>query len=279
MRLGPADLGLTREQTLHGFSIKEFSQPPQRRLPWHEHANASMCYVVSGSYAERARGRDQECAPRSMVFKPGAERHADQFGRSGGRCLLIEITPHRLAALQPYVDLSGQPRLVRTATIARIGQEIYREFADGDAVSPLAVEGLILEALAEGARAREDDGSAHLPRWLRQARDLVHDRCHEPLTLSTVAHAVGIHPSHLARVFRKHYRRSIGDYIRGLRIDRAATELADTAMPLATIGLRSGFYDQSHFSRVFKRHTGLTPARFRAALRSRTSGTTPPQTS
>ena len=58
--------------------------------------------------------------------------------------------------------------------------------------------------------------------------------------------------------------RMIGEYVRALRIERAARELVDTDTPIAEIGLRFGFFDQSHFSRVFKRHTGLTPAAFRA---------------
>ena len=33
---------------------------------------------------------------------------------------------------------------------------------------------------------------------------------------------------------------------------------------VSEIGLRFGFFDQSHFSRVFKRHMGMTPAQFRA---------------
>ncbi|HEV8125332.1 MAG TPA: helix-turn-helix domain-containing protein, partial [Gemmatimonadales bacterium] len=57
--------------------------------------------------------------------------------------------------------------------------------------------------------------------------------------------------------------------LRRLRIERAARELADTDVPLAAVSTKSGFFDQSHFSRVFKQQTGLTPAQFRAASRPR----------
>jgi len=82
---------MTGRKRIAGFSLKEFSQPPNCRLPWHEHAHASICFVVSGFYTERARGREQECQSQSMVFKPAAEPHADVFGadnRAGTRALV-----------------------------------------------------------------------------------------------------------------------------------------------------------------------------------------------
>jgi AraC family transcriptional regulator len=270
-----SEWGITKSKTITGFSIKEFSQPPQRRLPWHEHPDASICFVVSGSYTEQAGGRDQECTPHSMVFKPAAQRHADQFGRLGGKCLLIEINPGRLDTIAPFSSILAKPSLVRNARLAALGHNIHREFVGGDAFSPLSIEGLILEVLVEASRAVLDEPATVRPAWLRQAHELIHDDFCESLTLSSLARAVGVHPSHLARTFRKHYRRSIGDYVRRLRIERAARELTETSAPLGEIGLRFGFFDQSHFARVFKSHTGQTPAQFRAASRGRNSRTNP----
>jgi len=211
-----------------------------------------------------------------MVFKPAFERHADQFGRDGGTCLLMEINPERLDTIEPFAKVTTQPSLVRNARLAGLGHRIYREFTGGDALAPLVVEGLILEVLVEASRAGADEPPRPRPTWLRQAYDLIHDHYSEALTLSSVARAVGVHPSHLARTFRQHYHVSIGDCLRRLRIERAARDLADSDIPLAAVGLKSGFFDQSHFSRVFKQLTGLTPAQFRAASRGRTSRTNPP---
>ena len=259
-----AEIGIAASRSIPGFTIKEFRQPPHRRLPWHEHVHASICFVVSGSYSERVRDREQECAPRSMIVKPPAEQHADVFGRSGACCLLMEILPGRLETIEPFSELTTRPVVARSARLAALGQRVFGEFSHFDAVSPLALEGLILEVLADVSRTVHNESAASVPRWLRQARELLHERSHEALTLSTVAREVGIHPSHLARTFRKHYGRPIGHYLRALRIERAAREVAESRTPLSEIGLRAGFFDQSHFAKVFKRHTGVTPAQFRA---------------
>ena len=266
-------LSFTRAKTIAGFAIKEFWQPPYRRLPWHEHQEASICYVVAGSYMERVRGLDRQCSPYTMVFKPPRERHADQFGDLGGTCLLIEIDAGRLKDIEPFSDITKNPSVVQNAKLATLGHHIYREFAGGDHFSPLAIEGLILELLAETSRAGLLDATSNLPGWLRQARDLVHDGFCGPLTLSSLAQTVGVHPSHLARTFRQHFHRSIGAYVRHLRIERASREIADTNAPLSAIGLRTGFFDQSHFSKVFKQHMGMTPTQFRSATGARKSRT------
>jgi len=264
MHAPPAELGLARTRAMGGFRLTEFTQPPHRRLPWHEHHATSICFVVSGSYAERLRGGERECPPQSVMFKPAAERHADQFGRDGGTCLLIEITPDRLGTIEPYTDVTTRPGLFRTAGLAWLGQRIYREFSEGDGLSPLAVEGLVLELLVEASRRASAEGTGAPPAWLTRVRDLIHENLDESLTLTCIARQVGVHPAHLARTFRAHCHRPIGDYIRRLRIQRAARELADGSASISEIGVRWGFCDQSHFSRVFRRHTGMTPAAFRA---------------
>jgi AraC family transcriptional regulator len=82
-----------------------------------------------------------------------------------------------------------------------------------------------------------------------------------------VAGAVGVHPVHLARVFRLKYGTPVGTYVRGLRLSWAAARLTDTEETIAQIASEAGFFDQSHFTRTFRRHFGLTPQAYRRAVR------------
>jgi AraC family transcriptional regulator len=137
-----------------------------------------------------------------------------------------------------------------------------------DGVTPFAVEGLVLEMLAMAARLRTAEtaaGGRRHPRWLAEARSLVHDQYREQLRVADVAKAVGVHPVHLARAFRRQYGIPIGTYARGLRVDWAAGRLRNCDDSIAQIALDAGFFDQSHFTRTFKRQFGATPLAYRSA--------------
>jgi AraC family transcriptional regulator len=127
------------------------------------------------------------------------------------------------------------------------------------------VEAAVLEMLV--ALARLDRDATRTPRWLLRAQELVHARFREPLRVGEVARAVEVHPAHLARAFRRHFGVSLGSYVRRLRLEWAAAELARAESPLASVALAAGFADQSHFSRMFKLHTGLTPRVYRRLRR------------
>ena len=107
------------------------------------------------------------------------------------------------------------------------------------------------------------------PAWLRQARALVDAHFAKPLPLVDVARLVGVHPVHLARTFRRVHQITFAGYVRHVRIEFARRELASSGAALGDIAVAAGFCDQSHFSRLFKRYTGQTPAEYRLALQAR----------
>jgi len=84
-----------------------------------------------------------------------------------------------------------------------------------------------------------------------------------PPSLSEMAGALSIHPVYLTRVFRLRTGKSIGTFLSEARIAKAKARLENTNVPLTELALSLGFADHSHFSRTFKRRTGVSPATFR----------------
>ncbi len=74
---------------------------------------------------------------------------------------------------------------------------------------------------------------------------------------------MGYSYEHLARVFRQQYGVSPVGYLHGMRIERAKTLLRHSDLKVAAVAGKVGYQDTVYFSRLFKRHTGTTPARFR----------------
>ena len=115
---------------------------------------------------------------------------------------------------------------------------------------------------------RQTASSKLPPQPLRLAYELIQDRFAEPLTVGEIALTVGMHPVYLVRSFRKHYRTTIGEFQRKLRVQFACRQISTTDLSLLNIALASGFYDQSHFYRTFKQLVGMTPTEYRAISRS-----------
>jgi len=103
-----------------------------------------------------------------------------------------------------------------------------------------------------------------LPDWrLQRVQALVEARLAEPLTLAEMAAAAGVSRMHFAAQFRVATGMRPHDYLLGRRVLRAMAQMTASDAPLADLALDVGFQSQSHFSTVFKRLTGTTPATWR----------------
>ncbi len=269
------DGSVLRWARVAGLDLGEVVYPPGKERAVHAHDRACFHYLLEGGYVEQHGRRSSECTAYTLAFQPAGHEHSYRACSSSAasRSFTIELDDAWTSRLREHGVALGDPVSQRGEVACWLQSRLYREFRSMDAASPLAIEGLVLEMAVETSRqgSRVDDAAAGRkpPAWLAQATDLLQDRFVETLSLSEIALAVGVHPVHLARVFRRHHRCTVGEYVRGLRVGFACRELTYSTASLSEIALAAGFPDQSHFSRVFKRVTGLTPGAFRAGTRAR----------
>ncbi len=251
-----------------GFRITDAWFSPGQVLPPHVHEWTVFAVMLEGSFQDVFRSRSYECPPATVFTEPAGETHANRIEAAGARVLIIQPDHDQEELLQPVVPLLEEINNFRHGGIEILARRVARELRATDAAAPLAVEALVLDMLASAVRTvtgRKD--AAGQPRWLEQVRDFVHAGFRESPKIAEIAQEVGIHPVHLARVFREHYRIPLGTYVRRLRLEWSAERLLEDDRPIASIALEAGFSDQSHFTRVFKRHAGLTPGEYRGACR------------
>ena len=86
-----------------------------------------------------------------------------------------------------------------------------------------------------------------------------------PITSGEICKQFHLHPSYVAREFKKHTGYTLTAYIHLIRTENAARLLTATALPVESIALNVGFYDANYFSRVFKRQMGVSPEIYRKA--------------
>ena len=147
-----------------------------------------------------------------------------------------------------------------------LAQRLYEEFQLRDQSSLVSLHGILLELLAETARRACKGPARAVPDWLRRAREYVEANFLRSLSLAEIARVARVNRVHLARQFRSYFETSVGEYIRLKRVEQACKLVSTTSESLAEIAIDCGFSDQSHFSTTFRRHMGLTPARFREQI-------------
>lgn len=135
------------------------------------------------------------------------------------------------------------------------------------------------ETLAMGLAARlrrayataNDPASAYkggmAPQVLRRVLDFIHDNLAEPLRMESLAAIAGLSHYRFAHNFKLAEGVAPHQYVVRARMERGKQMLRDTEKSIAEIALAVGCQSSSHFTRLFRRATGVTPTEYRAAFR------------
>ena len=106
-----------------------------------------------------------------------------------------------------------------------------------------------------------------IPTWAKELKDIIQDHIDTNLSLKEISKGLDISPSYLSREFSKYFEDlSFGDYIRKQRIEKAIELMQNKSYSLTDIAYLTGFSDQSHFTRIFKKNTGQNPSAYRKKL-------------
>jgi AraC family transcriptional regulator len=260
---------ILRRHEIAGSVLSETAYTPHFSTPRHVHDQvAYFGLTLQGGYTEYLRQKNWEFGPATILYHPPGEAHSDKFSSQETRLFCVWLSRERFRVVRDHATAADNSAQFTHGSALQLAFRMYKEFCSLDELSPLVIEGLTLELLAETFRAAHREVKYFDQPWIKRARDLVQARFNDTLTVSDIAESVGVHPVHLTRVFRRRFGCTVGEYVRQLRVDFACRELSNSRKPLAEIASSAGFCDQAHFSRTLKRFTGMTPLEFRAVFRS-----------
>lgn len=255
-----------RRRAVAGLRLTETVLPPHSRTPKHFHERGLLGWSLKGGYTNAYAGGLQEIQSSRIMYCPAGETHTTSTA-AGAISFALEFEPAWIERLEG-MSLPSAPTMFELGSLAPLTSRLYGEFNETDTPSGIAIEGIALEMVALAMRFRKNPGGTP-PRWLADVRDLLHERFREQLTITCIAQQADVHPVYLASTFRRRYGHSIAAYVRELRVDYASRQLSGSKESLAAIAQAAGFSDQSHFCRVFKRTTGMTPAAYRTTSGNR----------
>jgi AraC family transcriptional regulator len=246
--------------------LSELRQPCSRKVPRHEHELAYFTVVLDGDYLEGDR-QLAELTPFTAAFNPAGVAHSTVIGPAGAAFFTVELRSEHLRQLE--MKLPDKTLFDRGAgAMLWPGLRLYSAFKARTA-DPVIVEGHVLELLGAIVEVRPAERGS--PRWLERVKERLQEEFRGELRMRELARDAGVHPVHLARVFRARENQTPGDYLQRVRVRAACQLLHHPERPLAAIAAECGFADQSHLTRVFRKIVGLAPGEFRRRMTLRSA--------
>ena len=233
-------------------------------LPEHSHELGFFTLILEGGYSEQVGSKHYSYEPQTVLWREAEVPHKDKIETNRSHFFFVEIKRDYFAQYLQYEKLPDRLS-ERNGSLTWLLSRLRNEIRNEEFYSPLIAEGITLELLGRLAR-QGSTNEKHAPKWLLRVVERLHEEFTENLSTEELAAEAAVHPVHLAAVFRRFHHETIGDYVQKLRINYASKLLLDKEIPLCEIAYSTGFSDQSHFTRIFKRYVGITPGAFRNSL-------------
>lgn len=135
-----------------GWVLTESRYPSLFRMSSHQHENAYFGIVLHGSYSEFNRSRSRVYDPSTLLLHPAGDVHSVHFHDAPTHIFRVELKPHTLSKVRQFSKVLDSPEGLISTSVFWLMTQLYKEFLEPDDVAPLAIEGLILEILAEASR-------------------------------------------------------------------------------------------------------------------------------
>jgi AraC-like DNA-binding protein len=245
------------------------------RYPPHAHDTHCLAVITGGALAVEVQDQRRVCRRGDVIVIDADVVHAGSAAGDGQwKMRVAHVQP---AALAAYCERLGIPRRERFdmpspfVVDAELSQQLYGVNWCSEVDEDCFKRSETLAGAVIGLHARHAGRSAALPvvrsepALVRAVKSLLRDELHARLTLSTLACEFGVTPFVLLRAFVRDAGLSPHAFQQQERV-RSATPLLRAGRPIAEVSARMGFADQSHFTRVFKQQTGVTPKIYQAAF-------------
>jgi len=235
------------------------------RFPRHSHDEFGIGLVTAGAQRSYSgRGEVEAVTGDVITVTPGEVHDGAPLGSRPRAWSMLYLEPQVVAEVIAgeegsagrYLEFHG-PVLQRPALAARFRRLYGRITSNRDWDDGLALAEALTALLAAAVRHRRaDDRMADAD--VRRAVSLMDDDPATPLTLEDLACAAGLSRYQVIRGVSRLTGLTPHAYLTQRRLEQAR-RLIQCGTPLAEAALASGFYDQSHLNRTFRRRYGFTP--------------------
>ncbi|CAL9491593.1 hypothetical protein SUDANB6_03258 [Streptomyces sp. enrichment culture] len=232
--------------------------------PMHVHDAWTLLIVDAGAVRYDLDRHEHGTPLDTVTLLPPHVPHNGAPATPGGfrkRVLYLDGTLLPDDLIGPAVDRPDLRDPVLRRRVGQVHAALVRPGDELEAASRLALVGERLRAALRPGRVRP--GPRRDPVLARRLRELLDARVTEGLTLDEAAALLGAHPAHLVRAFSTAYGIAPHRYLTSRRVGRARRLLLAGHTP-AEVAAATGFHDQAHLTRHFRKLVGVPPGRYRA---------------
>lgn len=263
-----------RRRTLHSSSlgcIEDFSAPGDHPPPCGHSAEYQLVFPYAGAFEWHVGAKTVFLDATRVLFVGAGEDYADRHVAGSGHdsviitprvSLLQELCAHAVPSRHPAFQRIAKPTTPRMNM--RSQRLLHLEASNND---PLAGDELMVALLDEALAPTPRAPRASPLRVVDRAKEFLHARLCEAISLAEIAQAVQASGAYLTNAFTRSEGMSLCRYRMRLRLNRALVDLP-RCEDLTRLALALGFSSHAHFSNSFKSLFGVSPSAFRAEVGS-----------
>jgi AraC family transcriptional regulator len=263
--------GVLLERHVHGPHSADRHQHLSHFICLHLSEPAPIVWQSEGKQGKKVIGSG------SMIFVSRGTEDSISFPRAVRR-ILLNLEPSLLKRASPDFDTGRDVEFIDQWGVPDRQIEYILRALEADLEAGVPAGGLFGESLLCALAVHLQSNYAVTPRLIPQIRnglprarlnrviEYIEANLHREIALSDLAETAGMSAHYFSELFKQSVHVSPHQFVLRRKIDRARTLLDDPAMTVFEAAVLSGFADQSHFSKIFRRIVGVTPTRYRAAL-------------
>jgi AraC-like DNA-binding protein len=238
----------------------------------HTHEGFAIGVIECGAESFYYRGENHTAPEGSVVAIDPGEIHTGQaVTRQGWKYRMIYPSADLLA--RAASEVAGQERGVPSFRLPVMYDPVLFEnlrqthIILEQSASALERETKLLWTLVQLVRRYASERPTPVPLGhehdaLARAQQYIHEHYAEDISLETLAQTAHLSPFHLSRMFRERIGLPPHVYLTQFRISRAK-DMLNCGWAIADVAFATGFADQSHFNKAFKRTVGVAPGQYR----------------
>lgn len=274
----------TAEAHIEGGHTVGLSKKLQKKTEdFHRHEFIELVYVISGSARQLVDDAAFEVSRGDIVFINYGSRHAFEpitdfeyvniyfMPELLGETMITQSNALALLSLTAFDEMRRDKNGGKLSFFGDERREVefiisamIREYEAQEADAPRVIENYLSILFTKMLRKTAFPSSSEKQSVWDELREYIDCNLGDELTLSALAQKSFYNPSYFSRIFKQKFGASLSDYVRAKRIEQAMIRLVETDLSVDEIINCVGYADRSAFYHAFSKHTGMTPAEYRA---------------